>query len=381
MRYSVDDITLFRQIALDLQRSFPTHRSLMGDSPEAIEARPSFSGFSLPSQDTALRLGTVKGSELFDLNLSKVQHQVKVFEQLLKHRKPTLSQHLESVGLLSVHFVMPWFLTLFTSLPCWDSVLAVWDFIILHDPPSAQNENALPSSSEKDSGGRGVLSRVLHMAKRFLLDPINRQREDKKSSSVSWSPASGRGIRSKTSASLTQVQIRARRRSQHRSGTVGNSTDVATSSSSDGRRSCRSNENFKRSDTGPHGGGSRRSNHSLIQPLRVRSLRLLRSNKDSMKNTPNSTSVLPQRFARPLFLLHPLLQHPLLQHPPLRHPSLRHPSPPGHRSRTGRSTPGELFSMSCPPNIRPGSPSAMSESQHSSDEARGELKRSKFTYH
>ena len=38
----------------------------------------------------------------------------------------------ESVGVLSVHFVMPWFLTLFTSLPCWDSVLAVWDLIILH---------------------------------------------------------------------------------------------------------------------------------------------------------------------------------------------------------------------------------------------------------
>ncbi|TNN73982.1 hypothetical protein EYF80_015803 [Liparis tanakae] len=39
LRYSADDITLFRQIALDLQRSFPTHRSLMGDSPEAIEGQ------------------------------------------------------------------------------------------------------------------------------------------------------------------------------------------------------------------------------------------------------------------------------------------------------------------------------------------------------
>ncbi|XP_062855737.1 USP6 N-terminal-like protein [Trichomycterus rosablanca] len=33
------DAALFRQIALDLQRSFPTHRSLMGDSPEAIEGQ------------------------------------------------------------------------------------------------------------------------------------------------------------------------------------------------------------------------------------------------------------------------------------------------------------------------------------------------------
>ncbi|MGH0178558.1 UNVERIFIED_CONTAM: hypothetical protein FKN15_078556 [Acipenser sinensis] len=33
------DVVLFRQIALDLQRSFPTHRSLMGDASEAIEGQ------------------------------------------------------------------------------------------------------------------------------------------------------------------------------------------------------------------------------------------------------------------------------------------------------------------------------------------------------
>ena len=58
------------------------------------------------------------------------------FEYIFGHAKsalPLLSTSLqESVGILSVHFVMPWFLTLFTSLPCWDSVLAVWDLIILH---------------------------------------------------------------------------------------------------------------------------------------------------------------------------------------------------------------------------------------------------------
>ncbi len=27
---------------------------------------------------------------------------------------------------------MQWFLTLFTSLPCWDSVLAIWDLVMLH---------------------------------------------------------------------------------------------------------------------------------------------------------------------------------------------------------------------------------------------------------
>ncbi|XP_037622977.1 USP6 N-terminal-like protein [Sebastes umbrosus] len=162
-RYSVDDITLFRQIALDLQRSFPTHRSLMGESPEAIEGQAKLfrvliayakyspqvgysQGMSYIAAVLLMQLGEEEAfwaltalldkpkylAELFDLSLTKVQHQVKVFDQFLKHRKPQLSQHMESVGVLSVHFVMPWFLTLFTSLPCWDSVLAVWDLIILH---------------------------------------------------------------------------------------------------------------------------------------------------------------------------------------------------------------------------------------------------------
>uniref|UniRef100_A0AAZ1Y3E9 Rab-GAP TBC domain-containing protein n=1 Tax=Oreochromis aureus TaxID=47969 RepID=A0AAZ1Y3E9_OREAU len=162
-RYSVDDITLFRQIALDLQRSFPTHRSLMGESPEAIEGQAKLfrvliayakynpkvgytQGMSYIAAVLLMELGEEEAfwalvalldkpkylGEMFDLSLTKVQHQVKVFDQFLKHRKPQLSKHMESVGILSVHFVMPWFLTLFTSLPCWDSVLAVWDLLILH---------------------------------------------------------------------------------------------------------------------------------------------------------------------------------------------------------------------------------------------------------
>uniref|UniRef100_A0A8C5EQB0 USP6 N-terminal-like protein n=1 Tax=Gouania willdenowi TaxID=441366 RepID=A0A8C5EQB0_GOUWI len=166
--YSLDDITLFRQIALDLQRSFPTHRSLMGDRPEAIEGQaklfrvliayarynPSVGYSQGMSYITAVLLMQLAEEEeafwalaalldkpkyladLFDLKLTGVQHQVKVFDQLLKHRKPQLSTHLESMGVLSVHYVTPWFLTLFTSLPCWDSVLAVWDLIILHGLPA-----------------------------------------------------------------------------------------------------------------------------------------------------------------------------------------------------------------------------------------------------
>uniref|UniRef100_A0A4W5LL36 Si:ch211-266k8.4 n=1 Tax=Hucho hucho TaxID=62062 RepID=A0A4W5LL36_9TELE len=163
LAYSSADVTIFRQIALDLQRSFPTHRTLMGDSPEAIEGQAKLFrvliayakynpkiGYSqgmsyiaavllmnLSEEEAFWALGVLLEkpkylSELFDLSGENIQHQAMVFHQFLKHRKPQLSKHIEDVRVLSIHFVMPWFLTLFTSLPCWDSVLAVWDLIMLH---------------------------------------------------------------------------------------------------------------------------------------------------------------------------------------------------------------------------------------------------------
>ncbi|XP_053742738.1 carabin-like isoform X2 [Synchiropus splendidus] len=157
-----DHIALFRQVALDLQRSFPSHRSLMGDSPEAIEGQAKLfrvliayakynprvgysQGMSYIAAVLLMHLGEEEAfwaltalldqpkylAQLFDLELTQVQHQVRVFEQFLRHRKPKLSQHLESLGVVPFHFVMPWFLCLFTSLPCWDSVLLIWDLVAL----------------------------------------------------------------------------------------------------------------------------------------------------------------------------------------------------------------------------------------------------------
>ncbi|MEQ2270176.1 hypothetical protein XENORESO_016624, partial [Xenotaenia resolanae] len=123
--YSIDEITLFRQIALDLQRSFPNHRSLMGQSPEAIEGQAKLfrvliayakynpqigysQGMSYIAAVLLMQLGEEEAfwaltalldkprylAELFDLSLTKVQHQVKVFDQFLKHRKAQLSKYL-----------------------------------------------------------------------------------------------------------------------------------------------------------------------------------------------------------------------------------------------------------------------------------------------
>ncbi|XP_053091519.1 carabin [Pangasianodon hypophthalmus] len=157
------EVALFRQIALDLQRSFPTHRSLMGDTPEAIEGQAKLfrvltayakynpqigysQGMSYIAAVLLMLLSEEEAfwalvvllekpkylSELFDSSLKQIQHQALVFQQLLKHRKPQVFQHLEKLGVSSVHFIMQWFLTLFTSLPCWDSVLAIWDLFLLH---------------------------------------------------------------------------------------------------------------------------------------------------------------------------------------------------------------------------------------------------------
>uniref|UniRef100_A0A8C2GE01 Si:ch211-266k8.4 n=1 Tax=Cyprinus carpio TaxID=7962 RepID=A0A8C2GE01_CYPCA len=157
------DLTLFKQIALDLRRSFPTHRTLMGDRPEAIEGQAKLFRVLTAFARYNPQIGYVQGmsyiaavllmilseeeafwalvallekpkylSELFDATLTKIQHQALIFHHLLKHRKPLLFQHLETLGVSSVHFIMQWFLTLFTSLPCWDSVLAIWDLIMLH---------------------------------------------------------------------------------------------------------------------------------------------------------------------------------------------------------------------------------------------------------
>ncbi|XP_029290067.1 LOW QUALITY PROTEIN: uncharacterized protein LOC115009902 [Cottoperca gobio] len=419
-RYSVDDITLFRQIALDLQRSFPTHRSLMGESPEAIEGQAKLfrvliayakyspqvgysQGMSYIAAVLLMQLGEEEAfwaltalldkpkylAELFDLSLTKVQHQVKVFDQFLKHRKPQLSQHMESVGVLSVHFVMPWFLTLFTSLPCWDSVLAVWDLIILHglsavfrtaltiiellEPRlmdlndegavlplllrvpvdvaqytvlvpalwntevqdwelkcmnslvldeshhghntercqkqkatlpaqvSGGNENVSTSSegekmTDSVTGAKSLLTRVVRLAQRYLLDPMSRHRVEVKSSQTQnkprqRSPALGHVFKSRTSASLTQAQMRSRRQSQQRGGAQQGSSGDVTVADTAGKPD-RSEQSFKKTGTGPVGKvASRRSNPSLGQPLRVKSLHLLRNGKNSLRQTHPSSSI------------------------------------------------------------------------------------------
>ncbi|XP_074533292.1 uncharacterized protein LOC141796205 [Halichoeres trimaculatus] len=424
--YTTADITVFRQIALDLQRSFPTHRSLMGDSPEAIEGQAKLFRVLLAYAKYNPNIGYCQGmsylaavllmqleeeeafwaltalldrpkylAEMFDTSLTKVQHQAKMFDQILKHRKPKLYQHMESVGVLSIHFVMPWFLTLFTSLPCWDSVLAVWDLIILqgllavfrtaltiiellepklmdlneeaaflplllrvpvdvakytvlvpalwntevqdwelkcmnslvldeshHGPKEEKCETngtcplqatgekkrkenvSAPSEGEtgEDSGAgvKRVLSRVLHLAQRYLLNPVSRQGAEDKGSQTQAKPkqrSPAQVFRSRTTASLTQVQIRSRRRSQRRgkaqqAAVVSSGGDLTEASQTvTDTAAGKDDRNRKRTGTGPVGRvTSFRSKN--VQPTRVKSLHLPRKGKNLPSQTPDSSSAL-----------------------------------------------------------------------------------------
>ncbi|CAL8358470.1 unnamed protein product [Lota lota] len=458
--YSRDDVTLFRQIALDLQRSFPSHRSLMGDSPEAIEGQAKLfrvliayakynpkigysQGMSYLAAVLLMQLGEEEAfwalvvlldkpkylAQLFDLNLTEVQHQVKVFHNFLKHRKPQLSQHLESMGVSSVHFIMPWLLTLFTSLPCWDSVLAVWDLIMLngvcvvfqtslaimelleprllglkdetavlplllrvpvniaqysvlvpalwrtevqdweikcmsslvlddtlhgpntveregpqaqllnpvHDEKHKEKENiTTPSQQEQKSGrvggAKSVLTRLMRLAQRNLLDPAARWRVERKTQTRPTSPVPEPfHHKSRVSASLTKARTKSRRRSMHRgvshcTPVRGASNDVAMApkpgmDAAVANKDDRPERAFKRTSMGPVGKvACRRSNNGLVQPIRAKSFRSQDSGNPTRRDAcciAPSSSALPPSLRSATF--------PACTPPPRRPASSAHP--------------------------------------------------------
>ncbi|CAB4021632.1 USP6 N-terminal [Paramuricea clavata] len=70
-------------------------------------------------------------SGYFDSTLSKIQRHSQVFERLLSQKMPRLYRHLKENGIDPLLYITPWFMALYTSLPCWDSVLTIWDLLLL----------------------------------------------------------------------------------------------------------------------------------------------------------------------------------------------------------------------------------------------------------
>ena len=66
----------------------------------------------------------------YSQNLARVQVDAEVFSKLVVAQEPALGAHLEQLGIHPLMYVTPWFMCVFTSLPCWDAVMSVWDLIV-----------------------------------------------------------------------------------------------------------------------------------------------------------------------------------------------------------------------------------------------------------
>lgn len=63
--------------------------------------------------------------------LSKIQHSLSLLTGLMIKLIPDIAFRFHEIGIIPLMFATPWFMCLFTSLPCWDTVLAIWDGFFL----------------------------------------------------------------------------------------------------------------------------------------------------------------------------------------------------------------------------------------------------------
>ncbi|XP_071831280.1 uncharacterized protein [Apostichopus japonicus] len=152
-----------RQIIVDVDRTFPTHRLFMGRDTSAKEGHASLfrllSAYSIYNSEVGYCQGMsyIAGmllmqmaseeesfwamvalfekpkylSGYFDSSLQRIQNHSAIFQKLLLQRYPKLGKHFISLDVNPLMFVTPWFMCLFTSMPCWETVLAIWDLLLL----------------------------------------------------------------------------------------------------------------------------------------------------------------------------------------------------------------------------------------------------------
>ncbi|XP_028415378.1 TBC1 domain family member 1-like [Dendronephthya gigantea] len=166
-KLELDEVTrthlnAFRQVLLDADRTFPTHKMFMAGTISGKEGRAALfrilavyvlynpqvsycQGMSyiagmlltqMCEEDAFWMLASLIErpkylSGYFDSTLSKIQRHSLVFERLLSQKIPRLHEHLKENGIDPLLYITPWFMALYTSLPCWDSVLTIWDLLLL----------------------------------------------------------------------------------------------------------------------------------------------------------------------------------------------------------------------------------------------------------
>ncbi|EDV28637.1 uncharacterized protein TRIADDRAFT_51755 [Trichoplax adhaerens] len=154
-------ISIMRQIMVDIGRSFPTHRKFMGDLAEGKEGRAQLFRLLMvyalynPSIGYCQGMAFIAGMLLmhmneedafwsmvslfekskylrgyFDKSLSRIHRNAEVFWRILEQKMPKLWHHLDDMKIHPLMFITQWFMTLYTSLPCWDTVLCIWDMTL-----------------------------------------------------------------------------------------------------------------------------------------------------------------------------------------------------------------------------------------------------------
>ncbi|XP_067043834.1 TBC1 domain family member 10B-like [Acropora muricata] len=155
-------ITVFRQIMLDIDRSFPSHKMFIQGTSEGKEGRAALfrvlAVYAMYNPEVSYCQGMsyIAGMFLMNMNeedsfwclvsmferpkylagyfsdsLDKIKKHTGVFRRLMRQRRPKLGKHLESLGVSPLMYLTPWFMALFTSLPNWDAVLIIWDLLLL----------------------------------------------------------------------------------------------------------------------------------------------------------------------------------------------------------------------------------------------------------
>lgn len=155
-------ISTLQQIFLDVDRTFCTHVLFLGNTPAAIESRaalfrilavyatfnPGVSYCQGMSYIAAMFLLFMSEEEAFwclvalmerpkylqgyfDITLEKIQSHAQVFDRIMHRKVPKVRNHLTDLDIDPLLYITPWFMSLYTSLPCWDAVLFIWDTLML----------------------------------------------------------------------------------------------------------------------------------------------------------------------------------------------------------------------------------------------------------
>ncbi|XP_022242192.1 TBC1 domain family member 10B-like [Limulus polyphemus] len=151
-----------RQIVLDVGRTYPTHFMFSMKSDEGIEGRASLfrllAVYTLYNPEINYCQGMSYLAAMFLMQLEekdafwafvsllerrkylwgyfhnvleRVESHAKVFEKILNRHLPRIHHHLNKLEVEPLMYTTQWVLCVFTSLPCWDTVLTVWDLLLL----------------------------------------------------------------------------------------------------------------------------------------------------------------------------------------------------------------------------------------------------------